>query len=120
MQHIPARLLAAACACVAVALLAGGCGGSTKPTGHTVKATVAFRDGKPVGGVKTITAKAGDRVRIVVKSDAATEVHLHGYDVMQDVDKDGTVTVSVLADQRGEFEMEAEKTSTQLAKLDVR
>jgi hypothetical protein len=83
--------------------------------------TIEVRDGKPVGGVKTITLRKGDRAGIVVTSpDTTAEVHLHGYDIKRDLKAGGSVRFSFTADAEGIFEMELEESATQIAKLEVR
>src|SRR4051794_7974586 len=52
---------------------------------------VVIRNGRPVGGIRTIKVSKGDRVRFTVESDVADEVHVHGYDLHKDVPKGGTV-----------------------------
>jgi hypothetical protein len=44
------------------------------------------QNGQPVGGVKELTFTKGEDIQFVVESDVADEVHLHGYDVGQDVE----------------------------------
>ena len=39
-------------------------------------------NGAPKGGIVRETVDKGDRVVLVVKSDVADEVHLHGYDII--------------------------------------
>jgi len=83
--------------------------------------TIRVRNGKPVGGVRTIKARKGDRVRIVVSSpDTTDEVHLHGYDIVRDLKAGGRVRFSFTADAEGIFEIELEGSHTQIAKLEVR
>ncbi|HUR86987.1 MAG TPA: hypothetical protein VMY78_16765 [Solirubrobacteraceae bacterium] len=83
--------------------------------------TVEVRGGKPVGGVKSITVKSGDRARIEVRSadDTADEVHLHGYDIKRDLEAGGRVRFSFVANAEGIFEMELEGSATQIAKIAV-
>jgi FtsP/CotA-like multicopper oxidase with cupredoxin domain len=84
-------------------------------------ATIDVRGGKPVGGVKAITVKKGDRVTIVVTSpDTTEEVHLHGYDIKRNLKAGGSVRFSFTATAEGIFEMELESSATQIAKLVVR
>jgi heme/copper-type cytochrome/quinol oxidase subunit 2 len=86
-----------------------------------VLATIDVQGGKPVGGVKTITAKKGERMLIyVTSSDTSDEVHLHGYDIKRNLRAGGRVTFSFTANAEGIFEMELESTATQIAKLVVR
>ena len=97
---------------------------STTPTPTEPEAAVPaieVRGGKPVGGVKTITLRKGDRAGIVVTSpDTSAEVHLHGYDIKRDLKAGGSVRFSFTADAEGIFEMELEESATQIAKVEVR
>ena len=75
----------------------GGSPGQAAKTTVTTQRTapaiphLVVREGKPVGGVRTITVKEGERVRFQVTSDIAEEVHVHGYDLHKDVAAGGTV-----------------------------
>jgi FtsP/CotA-like multicopper oxidase with cupredoxin domain len=94
---------------------------STTAAPEPAVTTIRVANGKPVGGVKAITVRKGDRVRIVVASaDTTDEVHLHGYDIKRDLAAGGRVRFSFTADAEGIFEMELESSSTQIAKLEVR
>jgi len=66
-----------------------------------------------------IEVSKGDRVRFVVRSDVADEVHLHGYDIAKDVAAGGEVTFSFKADITGIFEIELENAGEPLGKLVV-
>jgi heme/copper-type cytochrome/quinol oxidase subunit 2 len=91
------------------------------PVPRPALATIEIQGGKPVGGVKTITAKKGERVLIdVTSSDTSGEIHLHGYDIKRNLRAGGRVTFSFTATAEGIFEMELESTATQIAKLVVR
>jgi hypothetical protein len=93
---------------------------TTTPPAAPATAALVVRGGKPAGGVKTITVKKDDRVRIVVRSpDTTAEVHLHGYDIKRDLEAGGSVLFSFTADAEGIFEMELEESATQIAKLEV-
>lgn len=81
--------------------------------------TVVVKNAKPAGGIKKITVKKGDQVRIVVKSDTADEVHLHGYDIHKDVKAGGSVTYNFKATIDGGFVMELEGRKEQIAELAV-
>ncbi len=81
---------------------------------------IRVRDGMPVGGVKTITVRNGERARIEVSSpDTSDEVHLHGYDVSRDLEAGGRVRFSFKANGDGIFEIELEGSHTQIGKLVV-
>ena len=125
---------------VAGALTLAGCGGSSSSGTTTAPATTApattatvtttaapksvvisiqVQGGKPVGGIHRVTAKKGQTVAVVVHSDVAEEVHVHGYDLMKDVEKGGTVKFDFKANIDGRFEIELEDAKEQLADLSV-
>jgi hypothetical protein len=80
--------------------------------------TIVVRGGKPVGGVKTVSAHKDDVVRIAVTSpDTTSEVHLHGYDIKRDLEAGGSVRFVFTAKNEGIFEMELEETAVQIVKL---
>ena len=134
-------MLAAACVLAAVAL--AGCGsdddGSASSTDTTtttetttdtettttteaetrtvVKITVV--DGQPQGGIVRQTVNKDDQVVLVVTSDVADEIHLHGYDVSRDVTAGGTVRLPFKATIPGRFEAELESRSVQIADITV-
>jgi copper(I)-binding protein len=90
----------------------------TQPAGAPTY-TVTVKDAKPVGGIKKISVKKGDQVKLVVKSDTADEIHVHGYDFMKDVDAGGSVRVNFKANIDGAFEIELEDHKQQIAELAV-
>jgi hypothetical protein len=75
--------------------------------------------GKPRGGVQRLNFKSGERVRFVVESDVADEVHVHGYDVAKDVPAGGSVRFGFPARIEGVFEVELESRGEQIAELRV-
>jgi hypothetical protein len=81
--------------------------------------TIVIRDGEPVGGVKELEYSAGDEIRFEVTSDVADEVHVHGYDLMQDVPAGGTVSFDFPAEIEGIFEAELEGRKEQIAEIRV-
>jgi hypothetical protein len=91
---------------------------TTQPAGPPTY-NVTVQGGKPVGGVKNIKVNKGDTVNLVVKSDIADEVHIHGYDFHKDVDAGGTVRFSFPAKIDGGFEIELEDHKEQIAELTV-
>ena len=62
---------------------------------------IVVEGGKPGGGVQKLDYKQGDRIRFVVNSDVADEIHVHGYDIAKDVPAGGTVRFSFPAQHRG-------------------
>jgi hypothetical protein len=81
--------------------------------------TIVVRGGEPVGGVQELEYATGDEVRFDVRSDAAEEVHVHGYDLTQDTVPGKAITFEFPADIEGIFEVELEETHTQIAELMV-
>ena len=73
----------------------------------------------PKGGIVRKSVDKGDRVVIVVKSDVADEVHLHGYDLTIDVSPGRTARIRFRATVPGRFEVELEKRGVQIADLTV-
>jgi hypothetical protein len=96
--------------------------GTTKTTTVEVPQAkvVTVKDGKPVGGIQKLEYNKGDRVRLVVRSDTADEIHVHGYDLMQDIPEGGgSVRFNFAADIDGVFEIELENAKQQIAELRV-
>jgi FtsP/CotA-like multicopper oxidase with cupredoxin domain len=135
--------IAAVIAVVAVILLAGG-GDETGDSGKsassdatpTASATATADDTaeatatatpkpkpKPpllqAGKEKALTFKEGETVRFRVVSDEAEEVHVHGYDIKQELEPGKTETLSFKATITGIFEIELEGSGTLLAQLKV-
>jgi hypothetical protein len=76
-------------------------------------------NGQPEGGVAELTFTKGENIRFVVQSDVADHVHLHGYDVFQDVPAGGKVEFNVPATAEGVFEVELEDRVVPLAEITV-
>ena len=132
-RSLPAALLAV------LLLAAAGCGGeetettttttavTTTTTTTTTEAGATARtvridvvDGAPKGGIVRATIDKGDRVVLVVRSDVADEIHLHGYDLSTDVVAGGTARLRFTADVVGRFEVELESRQVQIADLTIR
>ncbi len=81
---------------------------------------IRVRGGKPVGEIRKITVKKGERARIEVTStDTSDEVHLHGYDVTRNVAPGRRARFSFEANAEGIFEIELHATHTQIGQLTV-
>jgi len=136
---------APALALLAGALLLAGCGGGSKSSSQTTTAattapvrtvtaqpvtrpaepkatviTIRIKDGKPVGGITRVTVRKPQRVELVVHSDVADEVHVHGYDLHQDVEAGGTARIGFPATIQGVFEAELENRKLQILELTVK
>jgi FtsP/CotA-like multicopper oxidase with cupredoxin domain len=66
-----------------------------------------MRGGAVVGGARDIEVESGDTVRIVVASDAADEIHLHGYDITRNAAPGQPARFHFEADAEGSFEIES-------------
>jgi plastocyanin len=92
---------------------------TTKAPPKPAVPVVTVKNGKAVGGVQTIAVKDGDQVRFVVKSDAAHEIHLHGFDIAKDVKAGGQVAYNVKSTAPGIYEFEIEDTGTKIGQVKV-
>jgi len=92
---------------------------STEPAPPPAPPTVRVVDAKPQGGIKKLNFNKGDQIRFRVVSDTADEIHVHGYDLMKDVAKGGSVTFSFKGSIDGRFVVELEGHGEQIAELDV-
>lgn len=81
--------------------------------------TIRVVGGKPQGGIARPKVKTGTNVLLVVRSDTADEVHLHGYDVSREVAAGGTARIAFVAKIPGRFEVEFENSGVALAQLTV-
>ena len=127
------------------ALLVAGCGGdstdavattdtvatTTRPEAATTTApattttagpttiTIVVENAAPDGGIKRATVAKGDNVVLVVHSDVADEIHLHGYNLSTDVAAGGVGRIRFVATVPGRFEAELEQRGVQIADLTV-
>jgi hypothetical protein len=100
----------------------GGATSSPPPTAATTSPSTPSASGSSIevtiaGGKVTpdpsrrVEAKTGDQVHLIVTSDTADEIHIHGYDIEKEVSAGGTVTIDFAADIPGQFEVEAHEIS---------
>ena len=96
---------------------------STSAVGPT---KITFRNGAPVGGVRKIEVAKGDPIRLDVTPDVPAEVHVHGYEVTQEVEAGQTAKFDFPAEAEGVFEVEVhnlvhgeEASGVQVAELNV-
>jgi hypothetical protein len=81
--------------------------------------TIVVKKGKPVGGIQDLTYNKGEQIHFVVGSDVSDEIHVHGYDVMKDVEAGGSVSFDFPASIEGVFEAELESRGEQIIQLTV-
>jgi protein-disulfide isomerase len=130
------KKLMLACACMFAATALAGCGSDDSSSASSTDATteetttttevakpkvvsIVVVNGAPKGGIVRQTVSKGDRVVLVVKSDVADEIHLHGYDKSTDVTAGGTARLPFTATIPGRFEVELESRGVQIADLTV-
>jgi hypothetical protein len=104
-------------AATAVPLLpAGRAAAATKP----VVIPITVVKGKVQGGAKRPSVKKGRVVRIVVRTDAGTEIHLHGYDIEKTPVRGKPTVIQFTAKIQGRFELELHSPDVLLAEISVR
>ena len=91
-----------------------------KPKPRPTTITIRVVDGLPQGGIARPSVKKNDRVVLIVRSDTADEVHLHGYDISRPVAAGGRAHLPFVAKIPGRFEVELEESGVQIAELTVR
>ena len=69
--------------------------------------TITAVNGRPVGGIKRPTVKKGQTVRIVVRTNVGTQVHLHGYNIEKNVKKGVPTVIQFVAKVQGRFDARA-------------
>ncbi len=81
--------------------------------------SVVFAEGAVAGGVKRVKVALGSKVRLTVTSDKADEVHVHLYDLKQDVGVNQPTSIEFVANKPGVLEVELEKIGKTLVTLQV-
>jgi hypothetical protein len=92
---------------------------TTEPPAGPTTVRVVVEGGVPKGGIVRESVEKGDTVVLVVTSDVADEVHLHGYDLSRDVAAGGTARIRFKANIPGRFEVELEERRVPIAELTV-
>jgi heme/copper-type cytochrome/quinol oxidase subunit 2 len=135
-QRLTFLAIAVVIAVVAVVVLTASGGDDEEPAGTSAQATAtgtaapeATETPTPTpkpepplvtqGTVTKLRFKQGETVRFRVRANIADEVHVHGYDLMKDIEPGKTVTFSFPADITGIFEIELENAGEQIAQLRV-
>ena len=80
---------------------------------------VAVAEGRISGDTSRVPVVVGETVALVVRSDGADEVHVHGYDLSAHVTAGRPATLTFPADVPGVFEVELHDASTLLLTLQV-
>ena len=88
------------------------------PTTATIR--IVVKGGRPVGGIRRAKVRQGRKVVLIVVSDVADHIHLHGYDLLIDVAPGQPGRIQFDATVVGRFEVELEDRGVQVADLEVR
>jgi len=129
-QRLTFAAIAAVIAVVALVVLSGGPEDEGRLSSATPTATdtseptpdvqeIVVENGEVVGGKAIIDVKTGEKARFAVVSDAADRIHVHGYDVFEEVEAGGRASFTFKADIPGVFEVELEGSHVQVARLRV-
>ncbi len=81
--------------------------------------TVDAVDGAPVGGLRRVEVELGSVVALMVTSDIAEEVHVHGYDILRAVSDGHPAHFAFTASIPGVFEVEFEGSGRLLLLLEI-
>jgi hypothetical protein len=116
-------LVGVAIVVVAIVLLVvsnNNSGNSSNTDGGKLQTIVVDKAGHPIGGIRQLTYNQGEKILFKVKVPFPEEVHLHGYDVMKDVEPGGgSVTFDLAASIEGVFEAELEGHKEQILEMTV-
>jgi hypothetical protein len=115
---------AAAVLSLLVAVLLAGCGGSSTNgdagSGKTDTIRVEVKDGKVTPATHREPVAKGDTVKLVVTTDTADEVHVHGVNIEKATAPGTPVTITFVAKDAGIYEVETHESGLQLLQLEVR
>ena len=118
-QEIPMRtalMTAIALVAIAIPVAATTASAAVKPVVISITAV----NGRPVGGIKRPTVKKGQTVRIVVRTNVGTQVHLHGYNIEKNIKKGVPTVIQFVAKVQGRFALELHPMDALLAQLTVK
>lgn len=120
-MRVAAGIAVVVVAVVLLVVLKDDSGGedSTTSSSNAKPLTIVVENGKPVGGIQQLTYNEGERVRFKVDSDVSDEIHVHGYDIMKEVEAGGSVSFDFPATIEGVFEAELEDRKEQILELTV-
>jgi hypothetical protein len=89
------------------------------PKPKIARALIVVRGGEPIGGIRRLSMRKDRWLILVVRSDVADHVHVHGYDIMRDVAPGAPARFDLRTTIVGRFEIELEDRGKQIAQLTV-
>jgi plastocyanin len=90
---------------------------ASTPAGQRIEVQVS--GGQVSGDTGRVPVAAGDHVTLVLTSDVADEVHVHGYDLEAELSPGQPTEIAFDATIPGVFEVELHEAGTQLLSLQV-
>lgn len=89
-------------------------------TEPVVEISVSVRDGKVKPKTRRVEVAKDSQLRLIVTSDVDDQLHVHGFEIDEEIEAGRPTTVEFVADQQGVFEVETHETELQLLQLEVR
>ena len=90
-----------------------------KPPAEPEGTVIVVKNGQPEGGVAELDYTTGDQIQFTVESDVDEGIHVHGYDIEQEVKAGGKSSFDFAAELEGVFEIELENSAVPIAELTV-
>ena len=81
--------------------------------------TAQLTGGAVVGGPQVFKVRKGDDVKLVISSDMADSVHVHGVDIERGIPANGTATIMFSPKDQGSFEVEMHDSGALVGTLEV-
>jgi hypothetical protein len=97
-------------------------GGAERPPERMApfREVIVVDGGEPRDGVKRLDYERGETVRLEVRSDVDEEIHVHGYDIYEQLAAGERTRFSFPAEIDGVFEIELHGSGAEIARLTVR
>ena len=92
--------------------------GSTAPRGRTITVTVTGSRVTPAPG--TVDLRVGETITLVVTSDHADQLHVHGFDIERQLPAGRPVSVELTGQSPGVYEVETHEPALTLLTVAVR
>lgn len=112
-------MLCLVAACLTACAGANARGETSTSSARSATIAVTLVDGEVIGDGGRVEVELGSTVNIVLTSDVADEVHLHGYNISMPVSSGAETTLTFEATIPGVFEVELETLGERLLSLQV-